>query len=85
LGADLQTGGISEDFAELKREHNAFGWLVFGPELTDLPDELIEEEAPTASERLRKRKQLTAMITGLDTAAPGYQIWHRETLSRRST
>lgn len=45
----------AETFAELKREHNAFGWLVFGPELTDLPTEKIEEEGPTASERLRKR------------------------------
>jgi hypothetical protein len=45
----------SEDFAELKREHNAFGWLIFGPQEQALPTEQIEEDGPTASERLRRR------------------------------
>jgi hypothetical protein len=40
-------------FAELRQEHNAFGWLVFGPELTDLPTETIAEDGRTASERKR--------------------------------
>ena len=43
------------DFAELKNEHNAFGWLVFGAQEQELPKERIEEDGPTASERLRKR------------------------------
>jgi hypothetical protein len=45
----------SEDFAELKKEHNSFGWLVFAAQEQDLPTERIEEDGPTASERLRKR------------------------------
>jgi hypothetical protein len=45
----------SEDFAELKREHNAFGWLVFGPQEQELPTEKIEEEGLSPSERLRSR------------------------------
>lgn len=45
----------SEDFAELKKEHNAFGWLVFGPQASDIPTEPIEEEGISASERLRRR------------------------------
>jgi hypothetical protein len=45
----------SEDFAELKKEHNSFGWLVFAAQEQELPTERIEEDGPTASERLRKR------------------------------
>lgn len=45
----------SADFAELKREHNAFGWLVFGAQPGTLPDEPVEEEGVSPSERLRRR------------------------------
>jgi hypothetical protein len=43
------------DFAELKNEHNAFGWLIFGPQEQELPSEKIEEEGMSPSERLRRR------------------------------
>lgn len=46
-----------EDFGELKKHHNAFGWLVFAEQREDaqVPDEDIEEEGISASERLRRR------------------------------
>jgi hypothetical protein len=46
----------AEDFADLKREHNAFGWLIFSPnEGEEIPDENAEEEGISASERYRRR------------------------------
>lgn len=46
----------ADTFAELKRHHNAFGWLVFGENATeeDIPDENVEEEGISSSERLRR-------------------------------
>jgi len=46
----------ADDFANFKNEHNAFGWLIFSPnEAEEIPDEDIEEEGISASERLRRR------------------------------
>ena len=46
----------AEDFAELKRNHNAFGWLVFSENKDEqVPDENAEEEGLSPSERLRRR------------------------------
>lgn len=46
----------AEDFAELKRNHNAFGWLIFSENKDeDIPDENAVEEGLTPSEILRKR------------------------------
>lgn len=44
----------AEDFAELKNNHNAFGWLVFAPQGTELemPKEKIEDDSKSSSERL---------------------------------
>lgn len=44
----------AEDFAEFKRMHGAFGWLVFSPQDTvpDLPKERIEDDSKSPSERL---------------------------------
>lgn len=45
-----------EDFAELKKHHNAFGWLIFSENQNEeIPDENAEEEGISASERLRRR------------------------------
>lgn len=46
----------AEEFANLKNNHNNFGWIIFSPnENEDIPDEDIEEEGISASERLRRR------------------------------
>lgn len=46
----------SEEFANLKDNHNAFGWIIFSEnENEEIPEEDIEEEGITASERLRRR------------------------------
>ena len=47
----------SSDFAILKDNLNQFGWLIFSENAkeSDIPDEAIEEEGITASERLRRR------------------------------
>lgn len=46
----------SDDFANFKDNHNAFGWLIFSEnESEEIPSEEIEEEGITASERLRRR------------------------------
>jgi hypothetical protein len=44
-----------EDFAELKRELNEFGWLVFAPEgqTVEVPNEKITDERKKPSQRLR--------------------------------
>ena len=46
-----------DDFAELKKVHNDFGWLLFAPNISDedIPEENAEEEGISASERLRRR------------------------------
>lgn len=47
-----------DDFANLKRAVNAFGWILFAEaELSekDIPSEAIEEDGISASERLRRR------------------------------
>lgn len=46
-----------EDFAELKKHHNAFGYLLFAEQVSaeDIPSEEIEEGGISASERLRRR------------------------------
>jgi hypothetical protein len=46
-----------EDFSQLKQHHNAFGWLVFSPnesEIPEAPSEKAEEDGISASERLRR-------------------------------
>ncbi len=45
----------AEDFAELKRNQNAFGWLLFQETVSekDIPDEAPEEDGKSTSERLR--------------------------------
>lgn len=46
-----------DEFANLKKNHNEFGWIVFSPnENEDIPDEDIEEEGISVSERLRRRQ-----------------------------
>lgn len=47
----------AEDFAELKKHHNDFGWLIFAPQVSesDIPSEEVEEEGISSSERLRRR------------------------------
>ena len=48
----------AEDFVELKKHHNAFGWLLFKEntfEEGNIPEENAEEEGITDSERLRRR------------------------------
>ena len=46
----------SDEFANLKNNHNEFGWIIFSPnENEDIPKEDIEEEGISASERLRRR------------------------------
>lgn len=47
----------SADFAILKENLNAFGWLIFSENasVNDIPEEQPEEEDITPSERLRNR------------------------------
>lgn len=46
----------ADEFANLKANHNAFGWIIFSPnENEDIPDTEITEEGISASERLRRR------------------------------
>ena len=56
-GLRFETQEVSgEQFAEFKRHHNGFGWLIWSEkENEDIPDEAIEEEGISPSERLRKR------------------------------
>lgn len=47
----------SEDFAQLKTHHSAFGWLLFSEGnlgITDIPSEVVEEDGISPSERLRR-------------------------------
>lgn len=46
-----------EDFGALKEAHNAFGWVIFAPNVSedDIPDENATEEGISPSERLRRR------------------------------
>ena len=44
-----------DDFAGLKCEQNAFGWIQFNAQVQEIPTDKIEEEGITPSERLRKR------------------------------
>ena len=45
-----------EEFSNLKQNHNEFGWIIFSPkEDESIPDEDIEEEGISSSERLRRR------------------------------
>lgn len=57
-GLTFATQEISaEAFAELKRHHNAFGWLVFGENdisEKDIPQDKAEEDGLSASERERR-------------------------------
>lgn len=47
---------VAEDFAELKRNHNAFGWLVFSENKNeDVPEENAPEEGLSPSKLLFKR------------------------------
>lgn len=43
------------DFGELKNNQNAFGWLIFAPQATEIeiPKERIEDDSKSSSERLR--------------------------------
>lgn len=45
----------ADDFAELKNNHNAFGWLIFAPQQSDIeiPKERLEDDSKSSSERLR--------------------------------
>ena len=46
----------AEIFADLKRSHNAFGWLLFSEtdiEDTDVPDDLPDDSKKTPAQRLR--------------------------------
>lgn len=58
-GLRFTTQELNEmDFAELKKNHNAFGWLLFSENPIsekDLPSENAEEEGISTSERLRRR------------------------------
>lgn len=46
----------ADEFANLKNNHNAFGWIVFSENQSEeIPTEDIEEEGISASERLRRR------------------------------
>lgn len=43
-------------FANLKKNHNEFGWLIFSENQHEqVPDEVIEEEGQSPSKRLRSR------------------------------
>lgn len=45
-----------EEFANLKSNQGQFGWIVFSEnENEEVPDEVVEEEGKTASQRLRDR------------------------------
>lgn len=45
----------SDEFAELKRELNSFGWLVFAPQEDgiEVPKEIISDDTKKPSQRLR--------------------------------
>ena len=69
----------AEDFAELKRAHNAFGWLVFAPNVSDddIPNENATEEGISPSERLRRRMYVyfkNVVKTG------DYDLWRKQQL-----
>lgn len=45
----------AEEFSELKRELNSFGWLIFSPQeqTMDVPTESISDETKKPSQRMR--------------------------------
>lgn len=54
-GLSFNTQELSaDDFAELKNNHNAFGWLLFAPQGIELeiPKEKLEDDSKSPSERL---------------------------------
>ena|SRR3990167_1170109 len=74
---ELQAG----DFAVLKENHNAFGWLVFSETATekDIPDENPEEEGISPSERLRRRM----FVYWKNKVNEGdFQLWRRQQLEK---
>ena len=73
----------ADDFAELKREHNAFGWLVFGPQEQELPDEPIAEEGVSPSERLRRRMYVYFKEKKLEGDFDGWRKQQLETIGQR--
>jgi hypothetical protein len=66
-----------DDFAELKREQNAFGWIQFNAQVQDVPTEIAEEEGITPSERLRKRMFVHFKEKKLE---GDFETWRRQQL-----
>lgn len=70
------------DFAVLKENHNAFGWLLFQENdisEKDIPSEDAEEEGIGASERLRRRMYVYWKSKGIET---GFDTWRKQQLEK---
>ena len=70
-----------EDFAELKRHHSAFGWLLFSENANELevPEENAEEEGISTSERLRRVLYVLWKQRGVKT---DFELWRRQYMER---
>jgi len=67
-----------DDFANFKNNHGAFGWIVFSEnESEEIPDEDIEEEGITASDRLRRRQFVFWKEKKIETP---FETWRKQQL-----
>ncbi len=67
-----------EDFAELKRNLNSFGWLVFQENPVsekDIPSENAEEEGKSVSQRIRS---VYFLIWKKMNIGGDFQVWYRK-------
>jgi len=69
----------ADDFAELKKHHNAFGWLIFSENKDEvIPDENAQEDELSASEVLRRRMFVYHKQKGIEI---DFNTWRRQQLA----
>lgn len=81
-GIRFATQEISpEEFAELKQNLQAFGWLVFAPNvgLEDIPTEDATEEGISPSERLRRRMYVYFREQNI---SGDFDLWRKQQLEK---
>lgn len=70
----------AETFSELKKHHNAFGWVVFKENdfsEGDIPEDNAEEEGISPSERLRRRMFVFFKEKKIE---GDFELWRRQQL-----
>jgi hypothetical protein len=70
-----------EEFADLKQNLHAFGWVVFAQNvgLEDIPSEDAKEEGISASERLRRRMYVYFKEQEID---GDFDLWRKQQLEK---